>query len=296
MKYLVLGAGGMAGHMITNYLLEQGEDVEGLERRNLNYCKTHILDVTNFDDLKNIILENNYDIIINCIGILNQSAENQKDMAVLINSYLPHFLVEITKEMKTRIIHMSTDCVFSGKKGNYKENDLPDGTSFYDKSKALGEINDEKNLTFRNSIIGPDINRNGIGLFNWFMKQYKEIDGYSQSLWTGVTTLTLAKAMHKASYDGLNGLYNLVNNQKISKYNLIKLFNKYSYKNLKINKVNGIIQDKSLCCTRNDFDFVVPDYETQIMEMFEWINEHKDFYNYSSNSVDKSVWGAEKSF
>lgn len=280
MKFLILGARGMAGHLIACYLNEQGEEVEGVDLHESPSCNTHVMDICEFNRLEELIKNNNYDIIINCVGILNQSADEYKDLAILLNSYLPHFLVKITKSMKTKIIHMSTDCVFSGKKGGYRENDIPDGETFYDRSKALGEINDDKNLTFRNSIIGPDINKSGIGLFNWFMKQSGEINGYEKSLWTGVTTLTLAKAMHKASYDNLTGVYNLVNNKKISKYQLINLFNKYSFKNLIINKVDGITQDKSLYCTRNDFEFTVPNYDVQVFEMMEWISTHKDIYDY----------------
>lgn len=278
MRYLILGAGGMAGHMIVHYLKEQGEVVEGLEMRDLSYCKTYVMDATNFDDLNALIGNGNYDIVINCIGLLNQVAENNIDKAILLNSYLPHFLVKVTKDMKTKIIHMSTDCVFSGKRGHYTERDNPDGETYYDKTKALGELNDKKNLTFRNSIIGPDINENGIGLFNWFMKQDGEINGFEKSLWTGVTTLTLAKAMHKASYENLTGLYNLVNNKVTNKYALLILFNKYTCKGLKINKVDGIKHDKSLYGTRNDFDFIVPSYEEQIKEMIEWIDNHKNLY------------------
>lgn len=282
MKYLVLGAGGMAGHLITTYLIEQGEDVYGLARRELSFCNTILADVTDFENLKCIVVNGQFDFVINCVGILNQDAEDNIDKAILINSYLPHYLSSITKNLKTSIIQMSTDCVFSGIKGNYSENDIPDGTTYYAKTKALGELNDDKNLTFRNSIIGPDINENGIGLFNWFMKQSGEINGFEKSIWTGVTTLTLAKAMHKASYEGLTGLYNLVNNETINKYELVSLFNKYSNKGLKINKVDGIIHDKSLYRTRNDFNFVVPTYEKQIQEMFEWINKHKNLYrNYN---------------
>lgn len=280
MKYLVLGAGGMAGHIITYYLLEQGEDVEGLEQRNLDYCKTHIMDATHFNELEHLIKNGEYDVIINCIGLLNQNAEENIDKAILLNSYLPHFLAKITKNMKTRIIHMSTDCVFSGKRGQYTEYDNPDGKSYYDKTKALGELNDTKNLTFRNSIIGPDINKDGIGLFNWFMKQTGEINGFEKSLWTGVTTLTLAKAMHKASYTNLTGLYNLVNNKVTNKFELVSLFNKYTHKELKINKVDGVIHDKSLYRTRNDFSYEVPPYEIQVKEMCEWINSHQSLYSH----------------
>lgn len=278
MNYLVLGAGGMAGHIITNYLIEQGENVDGLERRDLSYCKTFNMDVTNFTQLKALVLENDYDYIINCIGILNQAAEDNKSTAILLNSYLPQYLAHITKNTKTRIIQMSTDCVFSGKKGHYSEFDNPDGETYYDKTKALGELNDNKNLTFRNSIIGPDINEKGIGLFNWFMLQNENLNGYEKSIWTGVTTLTLAKAMHKASYEKITGLYNLVNNEITNKYELLKYFNLYSKKGLCINKVDGIAHDKSLYRTRNDFSYVIPSYEDQIKELFEWIQSHKELY------------------
>lgn len=282
MKYLVLGAGGMAGHMITNYLIEQGETVEGLERRNLDYCKTYKMDATNFGDLKDLIEENKYDYIINCIGILNQAAENNKGIAILLNAYLPQYLSSITNDLETRVIQMSTDCVFSGKKGHYTEFDNPDGETYYDKTKALGELNDNKNLTFRNSIVGPDVNENGIGLFNWFMKQQSDLNGYEKSIWTGVTTLTLAKAMHRASYEKLTGLYNLVNNEVTNKYELLYYFNIYSKKNLHINKIDGVAHDKSLYRTRNDFSYVVPSYEQQIKELFEWIHTHKELYPHYS--------------
>lgn len=280
MKYLVLGAGGMAGHMITIYLKEQGEEVVGVARRPLPFCETIIMDVTKFVDLKFLIYDREYDIVINCVGILNKNADSCPDRAVLLNAYLPHYLAAITKNTKTKIIHMSTDCVFSGKKGHYTEISVPDGETVYDKSKALGELIDHKNLTFRNSIIGPDINYDGIGLFNWFMKQKNDIYGYEKSIWTGVTTLVLAKAIHKASYSNLIGLYNLVNNQTINKFELVKLFIKYSNNCLELHKVDGIICDKSLQCTRRDFDFVIPSYEKMIKDMMEWISQHQDIYQH----------------
>lgn len=280
MKCLVLGAGGMAGHLISLYFLEQGAEVEGLARKELGHVKTVICDATDFVNLKRIIEDNQYDAIINCIGILNQSAEDNKSSAILLNSYLPHFLSDITRNMKTKVIQMSTDCVFSGKRGMYSENDIPDGETYYDRTKGLGELNDSKNLTFRNSIIGPDINQNGIGLFHWFMKQSGEVNGFSGSKWTGVTTLTLAKAMYAAIQEDLCGLYNLVNNEITDKYELLKLFNKYSGKDLIIHKVKGVEQDKSLYRGRNDFSFIVPSYEDQVREMFDWIDKHKNLYNY----------------
>lgn len=281
MNYLIIGAGGMAGHLIAIYLKEQGESIEGIARRTLSYCNTHLLDVTDFEKLKNIIEHRNYDCIVNCVGLLNERAEIDIANAILINAYLPHYLAKITKNLHTKVIHLSTDCVFSGKKGAYSENDIPDGSSIYDRTKALGELNDEKNLTFRNSIIGPDINEFGIGLLNWFMKSTDKIYGYDKAIWTGVTTLTLAKAIHAASKMEVKGLYHLVNNEKICKYDLLRLLNEYSNKNLIIEKVDGLIQDKSLLNGRNDFSFVVPCYRTQVEELFEWMELHKELYKYS---------------
>ena len=125
---------------------------------------------------------------------------------------------------------------------------------FYDRSKALGELENDKDLTLRNSIIGPDINPDGIGLFNWFMKQDGQINGFNKAIWTGVTTLTLAKAMEQAVTENLTGLYNLVNNQTINKYSLIKLFNKHLRNNrLEIRPTEFITLDKSLINNRTDF-------------------------------------------
>jgi dTDP-4-dehydrorhamnose reductase len=190
MKVLVLGATGMAGHTISIYFKEAGYEVTTFSRRKFEYCNNIIGNITNFDLLKSVIEEGKYNAVINAIGILNQDAEDNKSMAVLLNSYLPHYLSDITKEMETRIIHMSTDCVFSGKTGGYTETSFRDGETFYDRTKALGEIENDKDLTFRNSIIGPDLNRDGIGLFNWFMKQEGQINGFTKAIWTGVTTLT----------------------------------------------------------------------------------------------------------
>lgn len=174
---------------------------------------------------------------------------------------------------------MSTDCVFSGQRGGYTENDFQDGVTFYDRSKALGELNDSKNITLRNSIVGPDINPNGIGLFNWFMQQKKDINGFVKSMWTGQTTLQLAKTMEYAAITRSHGLVNSVPNYSISKYDLCRLFNKY-FKNGKIiiNPVEGVNADKSLKRTNYEFNYLIPDYETQIKELAEWIFKHKELY------------------
>jgi len=279
MKFLVLGAAGMAGHTISTYLSEKGHDVIGFDRVKGQHSEFVVGDARNVEFIRGIITQGRFDSVINCIGILNQFAEENRELAVFLNSYLPHFLAEITKDMETQIIHMSTDCVFSGKRGGYTESDLRDGETFYDRTKALGELEDEKNITLRNSIVGPDMNENGIGLFNWFMKQNRTIKGYTRAMWTGLTTLELAKTMEQAAKKRASGLYNMVYSEPISKYDLLKLFNKYMRNDeLNIEPFDGFVADKSLKRTRFEFDYVVPDYETMVSEMAEWIMNHKNYY------------------
>lgn len=270
----------MAGHLLSLYFQELGYEVTGFARQPSKVL-AHTLIGNAIDQtlIRRTIEDGDYSIVINCIGILNQSADSNKAMAVLLNGYLPHYLAEITRNTPTRIIHMSTDCVFAGNDGPYYEDSFPNGTTFYDRSKAIGEINNSKDLTFRNSIIGPDIKPSGIGLFNWFMKQKGPINGFTGAIWTGVTTLTLAKAMETAIRDNLTGLYNLVNNESISKFDLCNLFNKY-FRNseITINPCDKLRLDKSLRCNRSDFSFSVPSYEQQIREMRDWINAHKKLY------------------
>lgn len=279
MKFLVLGSNGMAGHMISLYLKEQGHDVYGFDLTSPRFVSGIAGDARNMELIRSIVSYGKFDSVINCIGILNQFAEENKSLATFLNSYFPHFLAEITDGTETQIIHMSTDCVFSGKRGGYTEADFRDGETFYDRSKALGELDDEKNITLRNSIVGPDINPNGIGLMNWFMKQTGEVNGYTGAMWTGQTTLQLAKTMEIAAKERASGLYNTVPDSSISKYDLLKLFNHYLRKDaIKINPVTGVNVDKSLKRTRFQFSCLIPDYETMVAELADWIKKHSDIY------------------
>lgn len=279
-RILVLGAGGMAGHTICLYFKEKGYDVTAFTTRPFYLCANNIIgDASDFDFLKQIIEKGRYEVIINCVGILNQFAEKNPQVAKKLNTDLPHFISSVIEPLPCKLIHMSTDCVFAGNTGPYKEDSLKDGSTVYDKTKADGEVIDDKNLTFRNSIIGPDIKPEGIGLFNWFMKQHTTVKGFTKAIWTGVTTLTLAKAMDAAIQQNLCGLYNLVNNQSISKYDLLKLFNKYcKHNSIEIIPSDELVLDKTLICTRTDFGFDVPSYEQMVIEMEEWICNHKNIY------------------
>lgn len=269
----------MAGHTISLYLKERGHDVYGFDLKESQYIPSFACNAFDTDTLRKKVLEGGYDTVINCIGVLNQFAENNHALASFLNSYFPHFLADVTKDTNIQVIHMSTDCVFSGKRGSYTETDFQDGETFYDRSKALGELNDNKNITLRNSIVGPDINPKGIGLLNWFLHQEGEINGFTKAMWTGQTTLQLAKTMEQAALTRAHGLVNTVPDHSISKYELCGLFNKY-FRNgaIKINPIEGVNADKSLKRTNFDFPYLIPDYETMVRELAEWVYAHKDMY------------------
>ncbi|SCW40076.1 dTDP-4-dehydrorhamnose reductase [Eubacterium ruminantium] len=279
MRFLILGCNGMAGHTISLYLKEKGHDVFGFDRSPSKFINSVAGDAMEESFIKELIGYNKYDTVINCIGLLNQFAENNKSSAVYLNSYFPHQLAELTADTDTQIIHMSTDCVFSGERGQYTEEDLRDGRTFYDRTKALGELEDNKNITLRNSIVGPDINPNGIGLLNWFMQQNGDVTGYTGAMWTGQTTLQLAKTMEVAAQERAYGLFNTVPESSISKCDLLVLFNKYIRKNkVNIIPVDRMAADKSLKRTRWDFSYKIPDYEFMVAELAEWMRAHKELY------------------
>lgn len=283
MKFFICGCNGMAGHTISLYLQEQGHEVYGFDLQESKLIKSFAGNAFDTETIARVIKEGKYDTVINCIGVLNQFAENNHALAAFLNSYFPHFLAKTTEGTDTQVIHMTTDCVFSGKKGSYTEHDLRDGETFYDRSKALGELDDVKNLSLRNSIVGADINPKGIGLLNWFMNnttgENPVVNGYTKAMWTGQCTYQLAKTMEAAAKERAHGLVNAVPDTDISKYELLKLFNKYLRGGrVQINPVEGVNADKSLKRTNWDFNYRIPDYEQMVAEMAEWIYKHKELY------------------
>lgn len=279
MRFLVLGCNGMAGHLISLYLKERGHQVVGFARQKSDLVDSIVGDAMDTAAVRRAVTGEHYDTVINCIGLLNQFAQNNQAGAAFLNGYLPHFLADITAGTDTQIIHMSTDCVFSGQRGGYTEEDVPDGATFYDRSKALGELEDGKNITLRNSIVGPDIKAGGIGLMNWFMQQEGPIKGFTKAMWTGQTTLQLAKTMEAAATERAHGLYNMVPDHAISKYDLLGLFNRYLRNgSVQIDPTDSFVADKSLKRTRFDFDFLIPDYDTMVRELAQWMKEHKALY------------------
>lgn len=279
-KVLVIGNKGMAGHVIYQFLTLLGKyDVYGMARNVEQTAQIFNLDVSDTEALKKII-DLQFDVVINCIGILNKDAEHNPHRAIWFNSYFPYLLQSLTKDTKTKVISISTDCVFSGKKGGYSENDSKDGEGFYAQSKSLGEINNEKDLTIRTSIIGPDLNQNGIGLFHWFMQQNETVTGYSQAFWSGITTIELAKVIHQAIQQNLTGLIVVASEKKIDKYNLLKIFNKvFRNDSLIVLENTDYKVDKSMHSLRTDFAYKVPSYEELILEMKQWIDAGN--YNYN---------------
>jgi dTDP-4-dehydrorhamnose reductase len=280
-KVLVLGANGMLGHVIATYLRENGYKVDTISNSKKLDDRTLLLDLTDKAAFEKYLAENKYDVIVNAVGLLIKMSDERKDLAAYLNAYMPHQLEQIFKDTGTKIIHCSTDCVFSGRHGPYKENDFLDGELFYDKSKALGEIINDKDLTFRQSIIGPDMNENGIGLFDWFMAQSGQIDGYTKAIWNGVTTIELAKGVKDAIEQNLTGLYQLVPTENITKYELLKLFNEIFERGINIiPEEKSMDTNKTLINTRTDFNHVVPSYPVMISEMKAWVDGHKGLYKH----------------
>lgn len=278
-KILLLGSTGTLGHQVYHYL-NSFDDIKLFNvayRTKLNEDSI-ILDMKNLSQLDNLITEIKPDFIINSVGILIDGTNKSPENAIFINAYIPHHLAKIANETQAKLIHISTDCVFSGKKGEYIENDEQDGYTMYAKTKALGEITELPHLTLRTSIIGPELKSNGEGLFHWFMQQSGTIKGYTKSIWSGVTTLELTKIIKRAIDQNTTGLYHVTNGQSINKYDLLNLFKKYTGKDIEIIPVEGVVSDKSFIDTRKELDYQIPHYETMVKEMVENIKNNQALY------------------
>lgn len=268
----------MAGHVVSLHLKESGHKVDTLSARNRLDKNTHLVDVTDLSNFEKFLDNHSYDVIVNCIGLLVKESEQHKNLAVYLNSYLPHFLESRYRD-GAKIIHLSTDCVFSGKQPPYSEDSEYDGQTFYDRSKALGEIINDKDLAFRMSIVGPDMSKSGTGLFNWFFQQSGDITGFTNAMWTGVTTIELAKAINAAIDQNLTGLYHLVPEGNISKFELLKLFKEvFNRQDIVIKPDANFAVDKSLINTRTDFKYDIPSYQSMVEDMKQWILDHKQLY------------------
>ena len=278
-KLLLLGATGMAGHVAYYYLNETGKyEITNVVYRHKLTNGSILLDITDKSATEILIRDIKPDIILNCVGILIKGSQLYPDNAIYINAYFPHLLERLAAEVNAKLIHISTDCVFSGLKGNYSETDIRDADDTYGKSKGLGEVVNDKDLTIRTSIVGPELKVNGEGLFHWFMHQEGEVNGYLEAYWGGVTTLELVKAINMAIEENITGLVHLTNGDKISKYELLKLFKEiWTKDNIVIKPYNGKSVDKSLKKSEK-FMFKVSSFQEMLAQQREWMLEHRQLY------------------
>ena len=244
-KLLILGSTGLLGSTLLKYFSHQNNfKCFGIIRKNSD--KTKLKDIKNVklykinykdkNNIKKIFDKIKPNLIINCIGVVKQLINNNNYSEVIrVNSFLPHYLAEqANTQKKIRFIHFSTDCVFSGSKGNYLATDLPDAQDIYGRSKILGELTYSNTLTLRTSIIGHEL-QTKYSLLNWFLSQKKPVKGYKNGIFSGLTALEIAKVLHKfiIPKKNLSGLYHLSGNS-ISKYDLLNIINKVYKKDIKI--------------------------------------------------------------
>lgn len=274
MKLLVLGGQGMAGHLIIEYFRRQGRHNVFYTTRDKSDEGGLLLDVTDCLKTENVLEAVRPQVIINAVGVLNQFAENDKINAYHINGFLPHRLQRMADRLDARLIHISSDCVFLGSRGGYREDDEPDGVSVYALTKALGEVRAPGHITIRTSIIGPEIRDSGIGLMHWFMQKRGTVQGYVNVLWNGVTTLELAKAIDSLLVSPVSGLVHLAYPEKISKYELLLLMQEiWNVTGVKIVPSDTPVLDRSIVSTRTDWKYEVPHYRDMLKEMEIWMRQ-----------------------
>ena len=255
MKILILGGDGMIGHKMAQVLSVQNHEIviSIREKKELTLksisskVKVFLNDFIN-DNILDLLDKVNPDVIINAIGITTRRGvtENISD-SIYLNSFFSHQLSNWALAFKKRLIHFSTDCVFSGSEGSYLEDTTPDALDYYGKTKGLGEINSKSSLTIRSSIIGPEL-FNKTELFEWIINnKEKEINGFSRVMYSGVTTIYMARLVADLidNHKNLSGIYNVAS-KPISKFELLHLINDNFDLKLVINKDQSIISNKTL--------------------------------------------------
>lgn len=293
MKILVLGVTGMLGNALMNALTQTpGALVFGTAREPSakNFFAPGIakniysrVDASNHDSITELLIQLRPDVIINCIGVVKQlNPEELPAKTVEINSMFPHWLGRLAELYGGRVIHFSTDCVFSGVTGMYKEDDTPDATDFYGRSKLLGEIAGD-NITIRTSIIGHELSGNK-GLLEWFLSRKESCDGFRNAIFSGFTTDEIARVVqrHIINNADLKGMYHLAS-KPISKYNLLCLIKETYGKKITINPNDDFFIDRSLDSSRfyRDTEYAPPAWEDMIAEM------HRNFANSYGGSHDE---------
>jgi dTDP-4-dehydrorhamnose reductase len=260
-RVLVLGATGMLGNTVLR-LFAQSPDFDvlgsvrskqslGLFTPNLAKRLIYGVDMESVDSVTGLLQESRPNVVINCIGLIKQLPESNTPLAaILINALLPHHLAKQCGFFGARLVHMSTDCVFSGNKGNYREFDFPDANDLYGRTKLLGEVDYPNAITLRTSIIGHELNSTH-ALVDWFLSQKGSIKGYTNAIFSGLPTIELARVIRDfvIPNSALHGLYHVAA-APISKYDLLSLINREYKKGLEIQPDDQVKVDRSLNAQR----------------------------------------------
>jgi len=281
MKILILGVTGMLGHTLFDVLSsDSGLLVYGTSRKSdsfkyfhSSYEKNIFCDVSydSDDDLLKIFSEIRPTLVINCVGVVKQSRFAADPLSVVkINSLFPHRLFNLCNFINARLIHISTDCVFSGTKGNYSELDIPDPQDLYGRSKLLGELYFSPALTLRTSIIGHELSTSN-GLLSWFLSQKGSVKGYSNAIFSGLTTYELSQFINRYLIynDNLTGLYH-ISSKPIDKFSLLSLISDVYSKNISIVADHEVVIDRSLSSSRlkSVIDYEPPDWVSLIRDLY----------------------------
>jgi dTDP-4-dehydrorhamnose reductase len=285
MKILILGGDGMIGHKMAQVLSVQNHEIfiSVRESKDLTLKRISPKAKVFFNDfLKDSILDFldkvNPDVIINAIGITIRrgAAENISD-TIYLNSLFPHQISSWALTFKKRLIHFSTDCVFSGSEGSYLEDATPNALDYYGKTKGLGEINSKSSLTIRSSMIGPEL-YNKTELFEWIINnKEKEINGFSRVMYSGVTSVYMARLVADLidNHKNLSGIYNIAS-KPISKFELLHLINDNFDLGLIINDNKTVISNKTLNASKIEKVIALqpPSWDELIIEL------KKDYMNF----------------
>lgn len=278
MKILVLGSNGLIGNNLFKILSNNKKNIVYGSVRNTekykNYFKNYnLLKSPNLYDLKSLtkyFRNNKFDIVINSLGITKHVNPNNLKDIYYINSILPKALSFLSYKLDFKFIQISTDCVFSGNKGNYVENDFTDASDHYGMSKILGEDTNTKNLTIRVSTIGHELDTN-YGLLNWLLSQKKNCKGYSNAIFSGLTTDHLAEIFSEILInEDLVGLYH-ISSKPINKFNLLNIINKVYQLGLDIHESKDLKINRSLDSSKfkRSYNFQFLDWNEMIIKMKE---------------------------
>lgn len=259
MRILVLGTSGMLGHTLFKYFSRQPEFETFGTARNQNRLSSYYsdedqeriysgIDAEIFDSIIDVLGTVRPHVVINCIGIIKQLKSAEDPLLCLnINALFPHRLAKLTGASGARLIHISTDCVFDGKKGNYREEDPATAYDLYGKTKNLGELSQYSHaVTLRTSIIGHELKKS-LSLIDWFLGQQQKIKGYTKAIYSGFPTVELAEIIKNQVLPrpDLNGLYH-VSSGPINKYELLKLVAEIYGKEIEITPYDEFVLDRSL--------------------------------------------------